>query len=201
MKMKNLFLVFCLIFSAQSFAQTYKAVPTITTRNTSSEVLEVKKLSSKVVVETGEHGNYENRSVEITLGIEAVASACEKVKDIEYLPSQSSLDSALNPSDFYLRVNTKWKKDCATGSYGKPEHLKLVLKYSIDQRPVSESGKPWSAPDFYANEQIHHLSFDSGMMGGYNRWKLYKLDYSDLNNVKFDYVKQYSYVQGQAIDQ
>ena len=197
----KLFLLSSLVFSFQAFAQVYKKVPVVNHSKSTAEVVEVKLLSAKDVSAIGEFGNFEDRHIEITLGIKAIASLCESMKEIELLPAQSSLDSDLNPSDFYLRVNTSWEDGCATGSSGNPEYIKYVVKYWLDQRPASDAGKPWRKPDFFAKSNIRHFSFDSGMLGGLNRWKLYKLNYGNLKDVKFDYVKQFSFVQGQVVEQ
>ena len=54
---------------------------------------------------------------------------------------------------------------------------------------------------FVANGSVRHLSFDSGTKGGFNRWQMYRLDFTKLDDVKFEFVKQFTYVQGQVVDQ
>lgn len=189
----------CLFFSTIALGQHYKAAPLVVRAHNTGEITEAKLLDSRVVTEVGPYGNYENRSVEITVGLKTLFSACEEVKDIELVSSQSSLVSALNPTDYYYQVNTLEEPDCMTGSFAPPEYLKLVLKYRVDERPASEAGKPWPKAQFQVNSNIRHLSFNGGMMAGYNQWRMYRIDYADLNNVKMTFVKTYAYVQGESV--
>lgn len=187
-----------LLVSTGATAQpTYTPVKVITTRDSAADVLDVKLLDSKVVTKVDEWGNNENRSVIITIGLEAVASACETFSDVKSFGTQTSIESAL-PSDYYFTLPTTWKVGCATGSYGEPQLLSFDLEFEVDQRKATEVGKPWSSPKWVANGSIKHLSFYKAMRGGYNVWSLYRLDMTDLNNVKFDFKKDYSYVQGEV---
>ena len=77
------------------------------------------------------------------------------------------------------------------------------MEYIVGQRPVSERGLPWEKPDpeWMACGGVQYLSFDAGMMGCFNRWRMYRLDFKDPDDVKFGFVKMFSYVQGTVIDQ
>lgn len=156
-------------------------------------------LESRVIRTVGPH--YENREIEIVLGIASVATVCESVKSIIQFDGQRSLDAYLNPSDTYFRVLTNWKPGCATNTYGKPQLNKIRLRYFVDQREASHSSEPWpTSPAFWdKNVAIKFFSFDIGMMAGFNRWNLYRLDMLDINNPKFEFKKTFTYVQGESV--
>ena len=180
--------------------QNYTRVPVEYNRKTKAKILEVKKLDASVKTEVGKYGNYENRSLVLRLGIKTIASPLENVISVEMVDAQTSLDSGLNPSDYYFRANTLCKPGASVG-VGNPEFVEIELEYSIDQRPASGKDQPWEEPLFMVNSSVRHLSFDSGMMNGFNRWQMYKLDFTKLRDVKFEFVKQFTYVQGQVVDQ
>ncbi len=186
------------LLSTNLFAQEYRAIDFVAQRHSSAEVLEVVLLSSEVVIEN--LTNFQNRSIKITLGVKAIASACEDMRNIEQLSAQRSIDSVLNPTDFYYRVNTNWRPDCATGSYGEPQFLKLDLTYYIGQRPINDRNLPWPAPEFDMGENVRHLNFDIGMIEGYNRLQMHKLDYANIQAPTFEKVKQFGLVQGTILD-
>jgi hypothetical protein len=194
---KKLVLVISLL-STNLYAQEYRAIDFVAQRQTTADVREVVLLSSEVVIENLTH--FQNRSVKIILGVKAVASACEDIKNIEQLSSQRSIDSVLNPTDFYFRVNTNWLPGCSTGSFGEPQFLKLELTYFIGQRSINDRDLPWPAPDFLMGENLRYLNFDIGMMGGYNRLQMYKLDYANIESPTFELTKQFSLVQGTVLD-
>ena len=188
-------LLILLLLTTSAMASKYEMVQVVHNRASTADVLEVKKLSAVLKKELTPGGHFENATLVLTVGLKVIASACENIVNVETLPSQRSLDSVLNPSDFYFRVTTKWKDGCATGSFGDPKFIKFERKFHIGQRPGSEAGKPWPKTTGFA---VRHFSFDIGMMGGFNRWGLFELDYSDLDDVKFSHVKNYTYVQGEV---
>lgn len=132
-------------------------------------------------VEFLRHRVLSESTVEIEFSLKAVASKCEIYRKLEVVSAQSSLDDGLNPTDLYLRLRTDWEDDCATGSYGDEHTFKAKLKLVR----------------FAGAGNIQYLSFDAGMMGGFNRWLLYRVDLTDLSNIKFQFLKMYSLVQGQ----
>jgi len=180
--------------------QKYKSIELIYNRNTDAGVSDVKLLDSKIKTEVNKYGTYEERDLKLILGIECIASACEEMTSIELVDCQRSLDDVLNPTDFYYRVNTEWEPGCATGSYGNPQFLELELQEHIDQRIVEEKDNPWDKPSPDRAGSVHHLSFYSGMLGGFQTWAMYKLDMKDIENVTLEFVKRYAYVQGKSID-
>jgi hypothetical protein len=173
------------------------------TRNepNSADIAEVKWLGTRVAEEETASRTFENRFIVATIGLQAVASDCEDVQGIERTLDQSSLESKLVPSDTYIRVVTAWRAGCESSSAGSPQLVKFEVKYFIDQRPIAQKGQPWPAPVLAEGDATRYFSFDSGMIDGHERWALYRLDYADLRNVKFDFKKTYGYVQGQAIAQ
>ena len=195
--MKKLIFIISLL-SPNLYAQEYRAIDFVAQRQTTADVMEVVMLSSEVIIENLTH--FQNRSLKITLGVKAVASACEDMKNIEQLSAQRSIDSVLNPTDFYFRVNTNWRPDCATGSFGEPQFLKLELNYHVGQRSINDRDLPWPAPDFRMGENVRYLNFDIGMMGGYNRLQMHKLDYANIEAPTFELAKQFSLVQGTVLD-
>lgn len=182
--------------NAQTSVSAYTPLAVTGKRLAIAEIRNVKLLDAKVVIQT--NPNFEDRFIDVTIGLDAIASLCEDMKDVEIVSAQASLDSALNPSDFALQVNTTPIPSCATGSYGPMKSVSFTRRIYVDQRRITEAGKPWPKPNFFANSNIQHLSFRLGMSAGYHQWALYKLDISDLDNVQFTYKKTYSYVQGEV---
>ncbi|MBI4441313.1 hypothetical protein HY639_04035 [Candidatus Woesearchaeota archaeon] len=176
----------------------YRKVPVSTAKHNDLEILEIKLMESKVKTEL--KGRYEDRLLLLTLGITCVGSPLAKVTHVEQVSCQASIASCLNPTDFYFRVMTKCKPGIAAG-YGRPEQIKFGLEFYVDQRPATELGNPWGpVAGFNLVGCDRHLSFDVGMKGGYNFWRMYHLDYRNPENIKFDFVKEYCYVQGQVMD-
>jgi len=180
--------------------QKYKPIELISNRKTYADISDVKLLDSEIKTYVNEFGTFEERDLKLILGIECIASACEEMTSVELADCQRSLDNMLNPTDFYYRVNTEWELGCVTGSYGNPQFLELELKEHIDQRKVEEKAEPWAKPSPDRYGSVHHLSFYSGMLGGFQTWAMYKLDMRDIKNVTLEFVKRYSYVQGESID-
>ena len=179
--------------------QKYKRVPVETNRQNYTEILKVLKLDTHVKTEIKESGNYEDRSLVLTLGIKCMGSPLDKMVAVEQVRSQSSLDSSLNPTDYYFQVKTDTRPGIAVG-FGPPKFIKIEIKYIIDQRRASEKDQPWDLPAWRSKENIRHLSFYAGMHSGLHRWRLYKLDITDLEDIKFKFLKEYSFVQGQIVD-
>lgn len=177
----------------------YKSVPVKYDRRPKADILEVTKLEAIVKTHIDDRRNFETRSLILQFGIQTIASPGENVESIEMIAGQTSLDSSLNPTDFYFRANVRGRTG-ATAGFGSPKYSQIELEYVIDQRRVADQGKPWREPVFTANENVKHLSFDAGMLGGFNRWRMYRLDYKNVNNVMFEFVKLFSYVQGQVVD-
>lgn len=101
-------------------------------------------------------------------------------------PHQRSVDDELNPTDYYLTLETHTAPGVGTGSGPTPN-----LEFSLD------FGMPWKGS---SAGTIYHLSFAAGMSGGWNRWLLYKLQLNLENpQASFDYVKTYCYCQGQIV--
>lgn len=193
-------LALILLNASSVSANEYVNIPVVQKKVTSAAVKNVVLLDSNVILERSE--SHEDKYVVINLGIEAFTSACEKINSIEYVSSQASLLSNLNPSDSTIRVNTSWQKDCATGAYGDPQFVKFPLKFWISQRPIAEIGKPWPAPwRPIGNDRVQHFSFEAGMLGGRNQLLLFKLDFSEPTKVTLSLVKKFAYVQGEVINQ
>jgi hypothetical protein len=106
-------------------------------------------------VEMLSHKSLEDGSTEITFSLNAIASACEDFTYLESFGGQTSLSDSLNPTDLRYRIRTNWKKGCATGSFGDQQEFTFTRKYS--------SGLLGSIG------VVYHLSFDAGMMGGFDR--------------------------------
>lgn len=200
MKIAQPFLLAVVLASAPAVADDYTSVPLNYLRTLSADVTAVKLLDSKVVVETIAEGRTQNQYAVVTLGVDSLPDNCRVVTGVDEFGGQASLESDMNPTDEYYRVHVRLKSpDCMSVSAGPAVHSKIDLKFFVQQR-FAPFDQPWPAPSWTANESVHQLSFDSGMMGGLNRWLLYRLDYTDPANVKFEFKKQYSYVQGQAVD-
>jgi len=108
--------------------------------------------------------------------------------EIKCNPNQRSIDDALNPTDYYLTLETQVAPGIGTGSGPTPD-----LDFSLD------FGMPWKGS---SSGTIYHLSFTAGMSGGWNRWLLYKLQLNLENpeQVQFEYLKTYCYCQGRIVE-
>jgi hypothetical protein len=162
-------------------------------------IMTVKLVSAATEVEVDKWKLHENRFVTVTLEMSAAASRCAIPIAVEVSGGQASLESPLNPTDSYYRLVLKEKEGC--NSFGEDViTARTQLKYFVGQRGIADQGKPWGAPNWrLKGEATRQLSFDAGMLYGYNQWKLYRLDFTNLDDVKFEFKKQYSYVQGESV--
>lgn len=196
--MKTALLILAFFTSGLAFAQTYSEVKVSSDFNPAVRVESVKILETKVETAVDKWGNFENRSLRVTFGLEVYHGACQSVSEVKLMNVQSSLESSVNGSDLYYAVIAPGKKGCLAVGHA-PHFIKFTKVFSIDQREASEAGKPWPAPLWLAKGgAITHFSFHESMKYGINYWKLYRLDITDLQNVKFEFKKSYAYVQGEV---
>lgn len=175
----------------------YKGLPFKVAKDSFASVLEAKLLGSELKEEKKD--KYEARSLIIRLGLECSYLPCETLSSIELLHTQSSLDSELNPSDFYFAIRTDKGKGPFGGMVPLVEHLMFEFPFHISARSLNAKCKTWKEPQFASNENIRHFSFYSGMDFGCHTWVLYKLDYKNINKPSFEFVKRYAYVQGESV--
>ncbi|MDI6737454.1 MAG: hypothetical protein QME12_02960 [Nanoarchaeota archaeon] len=117
---------------------------------------------------------------------------------------QRSIESDLNPTDFYYAVRTERAKGIHGGVSLVPSRIWLDLAFVLESGPLGanlagKKGKQMKYR-FFANENIRHFSFYSGMHYGLHTWKLYRMDYKSPENVKWGFVKQYAFCQGQILE-
>ncbi|MEK6864048.1 MAG: hypothetical protein AABX27_02055 [Nanoarchaeota archaeon] len=130
------------------------------------------------------------------VGLECLCYDYETPVSIDCLWGQRSIDSELNTTDFYYAIRTKREKGVHGGQRLRSENVELDLLFSIS----SENSRKNKGKKFWFNENIRHFSFYSGMHYGLNTWELYRMDYGNLGKVKWDFVKQYAFVQGQIVE-
>ena len=186
-----LFSVLCLgaaAFSAENAELVFESM-------TDYPVTNVTLVNQEIVEE--KTGPFINRKARITLGVTTLAHQCTKSFELKVVSAQASLSDALNPTDLYLRVVPK-ESDCgAVAGMGSERNLEVQHSIHLDQRLAGEPAGP--LPDLEYG-RIYHLNFDIGMLGGFNRWGMYRLDLSDLAEITLSHVKNYTYVQGSAKD-
>lgn len=175
----------------------YKTLPFKIANNSFASVLEAKLLGSELKEEKKD--KYEARNLIIRLGLECTFFPSETLSSIELLNRQSSLDSELNPSDFYFAVRTERNEGAHGGEVFLVEHLLFEYPFHISARSLNAKCKIWKEPQFASNENTRHFSFYSGMDFGCHTWVLYKLDYKNINKPSFEFVKRYAYVQGESV--
>jgi len=200
--MKKLFFIISIcLFHSLALANEYKSIDLIRAPETFTNIQKVKLLDSKVVLEYPESGNHENQYVVMTLGLKTTDYACNRITNVERISSQSSIQSSWNPSDSYYKVNSEYIKGCKDVGQGKPQYSKYDFKVMTYQRRISEKGKPWPKPtEGELSDRVRFFNYNSGMDHGFNRWRMYELDYRDLDNVVLTYKKHYSYVQGTVVE-
>jgi len=176
----------------------YRSVPVVyAIPNPSIELTKAELLDAQVYTEV--KGNYENQMLKVVIGLDVVAWGNAPVTGVEVTSAQRSIDYVLNPTDTYYRVTRGAGSGISVGA--SRQQISFEQHYYLQQRPVSDVGKPWKA---FQPTQLEpakrYLNFDAGMLGGYNRWSLHELDYSQPTAVKLTFKKLYSYVQGQVLD-
>lgn len=161
-----------------------RKIPIVHNHIDTLNITDVKFVGSRI--ESEFVSSFENRILFIDLIITTIGSPGEKPLHLEQLPSQKSLSAELNPSDFYYRCISVAERKGASAGWGKPTDVKVEFKFDIGQRNANQVQTPWpqTLPLFYKSGAIRHFSFASEMLGGYRFWKMYKLDYSDPENVK-----------------
>ena len=178
-------------------ADDRKVVPLLKFLNIAkADISDVQLLESKQDIR--KMGNYEHRYLILKIGVKAVNWGNGEITGLQPISGQTSLDSPLNPTDLYYRLLKKESQEISVGS--SIENVSVELAFFVDSRDASESGKPWTSTpkESIKKEFTRYLNFDAGMAGGVNRWKLYHVNYSDLDNVKFTYKKTYASIQGLA---
>lgn len=128
----------------------------------------------------------QNAEVTVVLGLTTRPLATERVVGVEMdgALAQRNLTSELNPTDLYFRLRTQSPEGVATFLTAGPEQR---VRFRL---PVSRG----------EHSPVYTLSFDAGMEGGLQRWRLYRLDLRDPSRVRLRYVRTYTYVEGRAID-
>lgn len=178
--MKKTFLAIALLISLSSFAQSYKTYTANIMREDSAEISDIKILS--VTHKDPGNPNYDH-PVFITIGMKAFVSSCTSIQGVSVI-GQRGTKNELNPSDLTVKLPTKRSSNCV-GASGGTEYIQFTLKLSLNSE---------------TKYNVQTLSFNRGMLYGYSRNDLYELDFNDLNNVKFDLVKTYSYTSGEVVD-
>jgi hypothetical protein len=183
----KIFFCFILFLTTQLASATvvYSPCALALDKRTYGNVEEVTLLASQIQVKRV--GRTDQKTLILTLGLKTSASSWTQatITGVEQLRGQRSLDFQLNPTDHYFQLLTSVAPGAGTGS-GPTPNIKFDLSFSV--------------MDGGTDGREHYLSFKTGMLGGFNRWKLYKLDFTDPEKPTLTYVKTYSYVQGQAED-
>jgi hypothetical protein len=142
-------------------------------------------------------GDFSNRYLDIDLGIECEAWYTDDIRSIELVSSQASIDSTINPSDFYYRVLTSQNRQYMSHgpeSRSRTELLRMELKRNVRSELTDTPEDTWRGQA----GDIHHLSFYSGMELGYETWMLYRLDFRNPDKTTWDFIKRSTYAQGQT---
>ena len=182
-------------------SQNYRLVPvTYKKKDDDTRILHVQKLDATIKAEHS-HRDSELGYLELRLLLTYACAPDVAVTSIDEVSSQKSLESAASASDRYFRPGNVWLSDIDTIQLPKSEFsiLETKLRFLIGERPASEHEKEWS--HMLPSEGVQHLSFYAGMKDGFNWWRMYRLDYSKLQDVKFDFIKQFAYVSGQAVNE
>ena len=159
-------------------SQNYRLVQvTYKKKDDDTRILDVKKLDATIKAEHS-HRDSELGYLELRLLLTYACAPDVAVNSIDEVSSQRSLESEASASDRYFRPGTVMLSDIDTTKSPKSELLETKLRFLIGERPASEHEKEWS--HMLPSEGVQHLSFYAGMKDGFNWWRIYLLDYSNL---------------------
>lgn len=121
-----------------------------------------------------------------------------EILGIDIVAANSAPDVGLNPSDFQLRVKSK-PVTGITVTHGQKDTVRFETKEFIIDR--KKGATEWPAninhPGF-VKTRARYYSFDAGYVG--NTFKLYKLDFKDIDKPTLEYLKTFEYAQGAVKD-
>lgn len=172
--------------------ERYNSVETICPQRTTAGVLEVKLLGIERKTEpVPEIADEEDISVIIHLGLECMVGSDEKIRNIERVHADQSIESPLNPTDMRYVVNTGYDdEDLETLHVGFEDNQFIKMKFEHTYRKYH--GENCVRTD---ENIIYHLSF----LDEFGAWQMYRIDMRNPDRIKFKFVDTYLYIQGKAI--